>query len=935
MASLYRYDGWMRNTLGQAIAGAEIYVCTQPSVTSFLPPSPLASIFYDSAGADPVTQPVYSDGFGHYYFYALAGLYTIVVSNGGEIQLVLPDQSLGSVGSSGAPQITLETNGAVNGSQSLLNLVGGGNTTITNDGLGNTTVTVSGFGSGTVTSFSAGAFDSVATTSVANPTTTPALSFSLNPQNANYVWAGPTSGGSANPTFRLLVAADLPSIGVPFSNVSAGTNTNALIVGSGGTFTPSGTGIIGASGLEFGTAAFAPTPRATTSFSITSSTGTGTQVTLICNNNFISGQLVTLSGLAFVTNGQYAVLSTSLSATQFVINFSATYGARGETGTAILNVYPSGEVPTTWTLGGSGNWNPQAGVDNSTTLYSIVWSAGQTVQQNSYIVDTNGYYQNALSSSGVTGASQPVWSTVLGATTTDNTVTWQNAGYAGDSGTLTWYRRMYFRDTGAPTQSGKNAFLSVNHLSGVGTTKAIQDRAIWVSMQNAATDTADDYIYGMEGIQVELDFLGQPTFYNAADGEVSAISVQMSDQHTGAIAAPNYGCNGMRVQYYREAGSGSWGSIGPCAGKFIATNDSTVNAGFALTAVQVQTTDASGGPNNITGIGVSILAPGTRLTNNTGLEIGNFGTVNTDYAIQSQGGQVFFAGPTGVGSLFNTTGGSPLVVACGLTAQGLGSTQCTAPGPPYSVTAVGTTGSTTYSYVYVGLDANGNGVSSATSTITNGNAVLSSVNYNSMELSGSTEPLGYSAIAVYRTVGGATQGRIGLFTLAVGNYQRFYNGVFNDTGQTADGTTPPVANVTGSIISSGALGVSLVSTAAITTAANLGSGLQSAAVPVKADTSNANQFVVTTTSDTGAGVVIGVLSNTPAAGALGNIVTSGVVPMVLGTGTAAIGNFVIVDTTTTGRVKCTGTYTAGTVIGVAMSAQSSVGSTFNVMVNLR
>ena len=430
MASLYRYDGWMRNTLGQAIAGAEIYVCTQPSVTSFLPPSPLASIFYDSAGADPVTQPVYSDGFGHYYFYALAGLYTIVVSNGGEIQLVLPDQSLGSVGSSGAPQITLETNGAVNGSQSLLNLVGGGNTTITNDGLGNTTVTVSGFGSGTVTSFSAGAFDSVATTSVANPTTTPALSFSLNPQNANYVWAGPTSGGSANPTFRLLVAADLPSIGVPFNNVSAGTNTNALIVGSGGTFTPSGTGIIGASGVEFGTAAFAPTPRATTSFSITSSTGTGTQVTLICNNNFISGQLVTLSGLAFVTNGQYAVLSTSLSATQFVINFSATYGARGETGTAI----------------------------------SIVWPAGQTVYQNSYIVDTNGYYQNALSSSGVTGASQPVWSTVLGATTTDNTVTWQNAGYAGDSGTLTWYRRMYFRDTGAPTQSGKNAFLSVNHL---------------------------------------------------------------------------------------------------------------------------------------------------------------------------------------------------------------------------------------------------------------------------------------------------------------------------------------------------------------------------------------------------------------------------------------------------------------------------------------
>jgi len=36
-------------TLWEAIAGAEIYVCTQPSVTSFCTIS-LASIFYDSAG---------------------------------------------------------------------------------------------------------------------------------------------------------------------------------------------------------------------------------------------------------------------------------------------------------------------------------------------------------------------------------------------------------------------------------------------------------------------------------------------------------------------------------------------------------------------------------------------------------------------------------------------------------------------------------------------------------------------------------------------------------------------------------------------------------------------------------------------------------------------------------------------------------------------
>ena len=70
-------------------------------------------------------------------------------------------------------------------------------------------VTLSGFG--TVTSFSAGNIDSIATTSVATSTTTPALTFALSTQTANTVWAGPTTGAAAAPTFRALVAADIPS----------------------------------------------------------------------------------------------------------------------------------------------------------------------------------------------------------------------------------------------------------------------------------------------------------------------------------------------------------------------------------------------------------------------------------------------------------------------------------------------------------------------------------------------------------------------------------------------------------------------------------------------------------------------------------------------------------------------------------------------------
>jgi len=133
-----------------------------------------------------------------------------------------------------------------------------------------------------------------------------------------------------------------------------------------------------------------------------------------------------------------------------------------------------------------------------------------------------------------------------------------------------------------------------------------------------------------------------------------------------------------------------------------------------------------------------------------------------------------------------------------------------------------------------------------------------------------------------------------------------------------------LGDVSGVLLANGGVGVSLKATA-----------LLSAGVPVKADVSNANQVVPTTTTDTGAGVVIGVAAAAVAAGNNGPIVTTGVVAMVLGTGTAAIGQFVVVDTTTNGRVKCTSTYTAGTIIGVAMSAQGSVGGSFNVMVGLR
>jgi hypothetical protein len=82
---------------------------------------------------------------------------------------------------------------------------------------------------GTVTSFSSGNLSPLFTTSVATPTTTPALSFTAVSQSANLVYVGPATGSAAAPTFRALVVADIPSL--PASQITSGT----LAVAVGGT----------------------------------------------------------------------------------------------------------------------------------------------------------------------------------------------------------------------------------------------------------------------------------------------------------------------------------------------------------------------------------------------------------------------------------------------------------------------------------------------------------------------------------------------------------------------------------------------------------------------------------------------------------------------------------------------------------------------------
>lgn len=126
-------------------------------------------------------------------------------------------------------------------------------------------------GSGTVTSFSAASFDSIATAAVANPTTTPALTFTLSTQTANTIWAGPTTGAAANPTFRALVSGDIPNNAANTSGTAAGlTGTPSISITN---LTANGTTSFAAGSIAYAALSGTPTIPADTWSSQGNATG--------------------------------------------------------------------------------------------------------------------------------------------------------------------------------------------------------------------------------------------------------------------------------------------------------------------------------------------------------------------------------------------------------------------------------------------------------------------------------------------------------------------------------------------------------------------------------------------------------------------------------------------------------------------------------------
>jgi hypothetical protein len=99
--TFFRDDGFVKGTLGPAVPGAQVFVVQQPanvpsSLTAANPtPTPLQNIFSDPNGLVPITQPIITDGFGHYDFYVTPGTYTVCVYLNGLLSQSYPDQTIG------------------------------------------------------------------------------------------------------------------------------------------------------------------------------------------------------------------------------------------------------------------------------------------------------------------------------------------------------------------------------------------------------------------------------------------------------------------------------------------------------------------------------------------------------------------------------------------------------------------------------------------------------------------------------------------------------------------------------------------------------------------------------------------------------------------------------------------------------------------------
>ncbi|HEX3941376.1 MAG TPA: hypothetical protein VHX11_07840 [Acidobacteriaceae bacterium] len=355
-------------------------------------------------------------------------------------------------------------------------------------------------------------------------------------------------------------------------------------------------------------------------------------------------------------------------------------------------------------------------------------------------------------------------------------------------------------DTGAVPDYIRNAAFSVSHMSGNQTLTGanVDDRAIGfrISMKSTANPTWEQYL----GVYGEA-FIDNNNATNSGTAGTETgfgvIRTDLSDQRTaGTLDCGGFGC--ISITGYAEkdnAISTPYSSQGLIGVAGISQNSIASNlGGVRFTGVKGYAIDATGAATN--GVGTAFYA----------LD-GYFPTENDAFfcdATWNSGtnSRCFWS----VSTAANHTLGKwsePEIDAAGIAALPLKASitgvtsfaTAQLSGPALvAVTPVGTTGSTTYTYQVVAVDGNGGTVAGATHSTTTGNATLSGTNYVQVDIA-SASCLGAARCDLYRTAGGATQGKIASFST-----NDIINSPFpivNDTGLAGDSASAPTVNTTG------------------------------------------------------------------------------------------------------------------------------------------
>lgn len=181
-----------------------------------------------------------------------------------------------------------------------------------------------------------------------------------------------------------------------------------------------------------------------------------------------------------------------------------------------------------------------------------------------------------------------------------------------------------------------------------------------------------------------------------------------------------------------------------------------------------------------------------------GLWVGLFATTSfAETRVYSGGNVEVVVTPSATGTHTEATGGANLRFnPKGGVVSVLGDltvSQLATPGAP-TVTPQGTTGATTYGYKIVARTTGGQTAASSEDTTTTGNATLSATDFNRLTWAAIEGANGYD---VYRTTGGATQGKINASLVA--------SPTFDDTGLLGSGAAP-TTNTTGAFAAVGSGG---------------------------------------------------------------------------------------------------------------------------------